>query len=80
LRRRWRGESYDEDTVLPSATVPTGKNESRWSDENDEEAPVDPPSQQRWSSPARGEQEEKKRGGVLRVVRRGVGGWRPWRM
>jgi hypothetical protein len=79
LRRRWRGEIYDEDAVLPSAAVPAGKNESRWSDENDEETPVDPPSQQRWSSPPRDGHEEK-RGGVLRAVRRGVGGWRPWRM
>lgn len=79
LRRRYRGESYDDDAVLPSTAVPAGKNESRWSDENDEEVPVDPPSQQRWSTPPHGGQEEK-RGGVLRAVRRGVGGWRPWRM
>ena len=79
LRRRYRPESYDEDTVIPSAAVPAGKNESRWSDENDEEGPADPPSQQRWSSPPRGGQEEK-RGRVLRAVRRGVSGWRPWKM
>ena len=88
-RRRWRGDAYDEEAVLPSAAVAAaaahgaahGRNQSRWSDEGEEgdadERPVDPPSHPRWSSPPRGV--EERRGGVLGRVRERVGGWRAWR-
>lgn len=79
-RRRWRGDSYDEDAVLPSAGVgppAAGRNQSRWSDEYDDDGEVVvAPSQQRWSSPVR----EEERRGVLGRVRDKVSGWRAWRM
>ena len=82
-RRRWRGDVHDEDAVLPSAAVAPPRNQSRWSDEYDDEAepPADAAAHQRWSSPPRVHPDERRGGGgVLGRVRDRMSAWRTWRI